>query len=108
LTTILFNNSFELISKNEGIAFISLYLSETESQLFHHGTTLGSSWTSPGKQLITILHSDDDPKPIKILPKFIKDLKLKSHSAEEFNMAMTSNNNFNNLKKTSPTSSTRL
>jgi hypothetical protein len=42
-----FSNSFETISKNDGIAFISLYPSETEIQLFHHGITLGGLWNSP-------------------------------------------------------------
>jgi hypothetical protein len=32
-----------LISKNNGIAFISLDPSETEIQLFHNGTTLGGT-----------------------------------------------------------------
>jgi hypothetical protein len=83
----LFIDSFDLLLKNDGIAFISLDPSETEIQLFHNGTTLGGTWTNPDKQIITILHSDDDPKPIQVLPKFIKDLKLKSHSAEEFGLA---------------------
>jgi hypothetical protein len=98
-TSILFNDSFELTSKNEGIAFILLDPSETEIQLFHHSTTLGGSLTDPDKQLIIILHLDEYPKPIQILPKFIKDLKLKSHSANEFNTATIDNDGFNSLKK---------
>jgi hypothetical protein len=94
----LFTESFDLISKNDGIAFISLDPSETESQLFHHGATLGGSWTNPDKQLITILHSNDDPKPIQILPKYIKDVKQKSHSPDEFAIGMSDKDAFSALR----------
>jgi len=33
------------ISKNPGIAFISLDASEEKIQLFHHVSVLGGSWT---------------------------------------------------------------
>jgi hypothetical protein len=62
---------------------------ETENQPFHHGTTLGGSWTNPDKQLITILCSSDDPKSIQLLPKHIKDVKQKSHSPDEFAIGMS-------------------
>ncbi len=94
----LFIDSFDLISKNDGIDFISLDPSESKIQLFHNGTTLGDTWTDPDKQIITIFHSDDDPKPIQVLPKFIKDLKLKSHSVEECGLALTDPDGFNSLK----------
>jgi hypothetical protein len=89
-----FSDSFELISKNDGVAFISLDPSETEIQLFHHGTTLGGSWTNPEKQFITILHSPEDSKPIQVLPKFIKGVKAKSHSIEELASSMTDRDSF--------------
>jgi hypothetical protein len=57
---------------------------QIEIQLFCHGITFSGSWMNPDKQLISILHSDEGPKPIQILPKFIKDDKLKPHSANEF------------------------
>jgi hypothetical protein len=44
-----FVDSFEIISKNEGISFLLLDPSETELQLFHHGTILGRSRTNPEK-----------------------------------------------------------
>jgi hypothetical protein len=93
-----FSESFESISKNDGMAFISLDPSETEIQLFHHGTILGGSWTCPDKHFITILHSDDESKPVQILPKYIKDIKHKSHSPDEFALGMSDSDAFRSLR----------
>jgi hypothetical protein len=41
-----------------------------------------------------MLHSDDKSKPIQILPKYIKDVKQKSHSPDEFALGMTDSNAF--------------
>jgi hypothetical protein len=71
-----FTESFETISKNDGISFLSLDSSESEMQIFHHGTMIGGSWSDPEKHLITILASGSDAEPIEILPKFIKDVKV--------------------------------
>jgi hypothetical protein len=93
-----FIDSFETISKNEGIAFISLGPSESELQLFHHGVVLGGSWANPEKQLVTILASDNDSKPVQILPKFIKDFKCKTNSPDEFITSQANTDDFSNLK----------
>jgi hypothetical protein len=93
-----FIDSFETISKNDGIVFISLDPSESELQLFHHGVILGGSWTYPEKQLVTIIASDNDSKPIQILPKFIKDFKCKTNSADDFIACLANAEKFANLK----------
>jgi hypothetical protein len=93
-----FIDSFETISKNDGISFLSLDPSESELQLFHHGVILGGSWTNPEKQLITILASDSNSKPVQILPKFVKDFKCKTNSSEEFIASLANADDFANLK----------
>jgi hypothetical protein len=93
-----FIDSFETISKNEGIAFLSLDPSESELQLFHHGVILGGSWANPERQLVTILSSDNDSKPVQILPKFVKDFKCKANSPGEFIACLANIKDFTNLK----------
>jgi len=93
-----FLESFEISSKNESISFISLDPSELEMQIFHHRTILGGSWSNPKKHLIAILASDSEAKPIQILPKFIKDLKLKTISPDEFISSLSSEEEFIALK----------
>jgi hypothetical protein len=78
--SISFLSSFEEISKNQGISFLSLDPTESQLQLFHHGVILGGSWSSPSKQLTSILGFESDAKPIQIVEKSIKDVKAKSHS----------------------------
>jgi hypothetical protein len=87
-----------MISKNDGIAFLSLDPSESELQLFHHGTTLGGSWTNSERQLVTILASDNEYKPVQLLPKFIKDFEYKINSSDEFITSLTSIDEFTNLE----------
>jgi hypothetical protein len=67
-------------------------------QLFHLGTLIGGSWSDPEKHLITILASEPNAKPIKILPKFIKDVKVKTHSVDEFIDTLSSEEEFMSLK----------
>jgi hypothetical protein len=61
-----FLDSFEIISKNDGISFHSLDPSKLEMQLFHHGTIIGGSWSNPEKHHIAILASDTNAKSIQI------------------------------------------
>jgi hypothetical protein len=81
-----------------GISFLSLDPSELEMQLFHHGTILGGSCSDPVKHLIAILASDSEAKLIQIPPKFIKDLKLKTNSTDEFFLSLSSEEEFVTLK----------
>jgi hypothetical protein len=62
-----FEQSFTEVSKNPGVSFISLDPSKLQIQLFHHGTILGGSWSSPSKQFITLLGTDIDAKPIQLI-----------------------------------------
>jgi hypothetical protein len=73
-----FSVSFKEISKNKGISFLSLDQSETQLKLFHSGTIIGGSWSSPSKILASVLGFDNSTKPILILEKSIKDVKQKS------------------------------
>jgi hypothetical protein len=88
-----FIDSFETISKNEGIAFLSLDPSD-----FHHGVILGGSWANPERQLVAILSSDNNSKPVQILPKFVKDFKCKANSPGEFIACLANIKDFTNLK----------
>jgi hypothetical protein len=54
-----FVSSFEEISKNPGVAFLSLDPLESYLQLFHHGAIIGGSWGSPSKIWVSILGFDD-------------------------------------------------
>jgi hypothetical protein len=98
-----FITSFNEISKNQGISFLSLDPSETQPQLFHHGTIIGGSWSSPSKHLVSILGFDNSAKPIQIVQKSIKDVKHKSFSAEEFAAGLDSHDKFENFKNPRPT-----
>jgi hypothetical protein len=95
---ITFQNSFEEISKNPGISFLSLDPSESTLQSFHHGTIIGGSWDSPREQLVSIVGFDVDAKPIQIIQKSIKDIKVKSHSYKEFANSIDNRTSFENLK----------
>jgi hypothetical protein len=90
--------SLETISKNDGISLLFLDPSESEMQLFHHGTLIGGSWSDPEKHLITILASESNAKPIKILPNFIKDVKVKTYSVDKFIDTLSSEEEFMSLK----------
>jgi hypothetical protein len=93
-----FIDSFITIPKNDGISFLSLDPSESKLQLFHDGIILGGSWTNPKKQLVTILASKNDSKPVQILPKFVKDFKHKSNSSNKFIASLGNTDDFTNLK----------
>jgi hypothetical protein len=66
--------------------------------LFHHGTIVGGSWDSPSKQLVSILKFDNDAKPIQLIQKSVKDVKVKSHSFEEFASSIENCASFENMK----------
>ncbi len=78
--SIAFLTSFEEISKNPGIYFLSLDPSE---------------WTL---QLVSILKFDNDAKPIQLIQKSVKDMKVKSHSFEEFASSIENCASFENMK----------
>ncbi len=67
-----FLTSFEEISKNPGISFLSLDPSKSQLQLFHHGTIIGGLWSSPTKHLVSVLALDQSAKPIQIVEKSIR------------------------------------
>jgi hypothetical protein len=93
-----FKDSFFEISKNQGVSFLSLDPSESQLQLFHHGLILGGSWSSPSRQLITLLGTEIESKPIQIVQKSIQDFKSKSFSTEDFALALEQDGTFASLK----------
>lgn len=93
-----FQTSFQEISKNKGISFLSLDPTESHMQLFHHGAIIGGSWTSPSTQLVSILGFDHDAKPIQIVLKSIKDVKAKANSYEDFATGLETIESFEKLK----------
>jgi len=78
-----FSQSFEEISKNEGIAFLILDPTESHLQILHHGHAFGGNWTNPSKKMVAILGTDSDAKPVQIVAKSIKNVKAKSYSFED-------------------------
>lgn len=78
-----FLSSVRDISKNPGIAFISLDASEEKIQLFHHVSVIGGSWTEETEKLVGILGTGQEVTPIQIMPKSIKDIKGKSYSFDQ-------------------------
>ncbi len=93
-----FSKSFEEISKNPGISFISLDPTETKLQLFHHPTVVGGSWNNPNKKLIAVIGHDLEAKPVQIVLKSIKDGKGKSHSLHEFSLGCGNLDDFKKLR----------
>jgi hypothetical protein len=55
------------IQKNQVIAFLSLDPLETQLQLFHHGSIIGGTWTSPSHLVVAFLGVDHTAKPIQIV-----------------------------------------
>jgi hypothetical protein len=53
-----FSESFEAISKNQSISFLSLDPTETKLEIFHHPVVLSGSWNNPDKKLIALLGHD--------------------------------------------------
>ena len=68
-----FEVTFEIVSKNPGIAFISFKPTESSIQMFHHCHVTGGSWASPTKAYISILGVDDLARPIQIITKETND-----------------------------------
>jgi hypothetical protein len=93
-----FEQSFSEISKNPGVSFLSQDPSELQLQLFHHGLILGGSWSSPSKQLIILLGTEIESKPVQIVQKSIQDIKSKSVSAEDFTTSLEQDGTFASLK----------
>jgi hypothetical protein len=93
-----FLKSFDEISKNDGIAFLSLDPSETQLQLFHHSSVLGGTWTCPTYRLVAVLGFDHSACPIQIAQKSVKDIKTKSHTMTEFATALETSELFENMK----------
>jgi hypothetical protein len=78
-----FEEVFEIVSKNQGIAFIALDPSESTIQLYHHCHVFGGSWDSPTKTFCAILGVDDSARPVQIVEKSDKQVKTKSISFDE-------------------------
>jgi hypothetical protein len=93
-----FIKSFYEISKNEGIAFLSLDPSETQLQLFHHSSVLGGSWTCSTYHLEAVLGFDNFANPIQIIQKSVKDIKTKSHAMSDFSTNLETSELFENMK----------
>ncbi len=73
-----FEDVFEIVSKNPGIFFIALDLSESSIRLFHHFQVFGGSWASPTKSFVGILGANDSTRPVQIISKSIKTIKTKT------------------------------
>jgi hypothetical protein len=74
------------ISKNPGIALLSMDASEEKLQLFHSVSIIGGSWTDNKVRLVGALGSADEIVPLQIMTNSIKEVKGKSHS---FNQLVT-------------------
>ncbi len=74
------------ISRNPGIALLSMDASEEKLQLFHSVSIIGGSWTDDKVRLVGALGSADKIVPIQIMTNSIKEIKGKSHS---FNQLVT-------------------
>jgi hypothetical protein len=72
-----FEDSFEEISKNNGISFISFDPSRTEIQLFHHNQIVGGNWENPNKIMASIRGFDNSARPVQIIMKSIKTVREK-------------------------------
>jgi hypothetical protein len=93
-----FENSFDDISENPGIGFLSLDPSGTKMQVFHHPTITRGSWTNLSKNLVAIIGFDHDAKPVKIIiKKSVNDIKGKSHSLHELSLGSDSVSDFEKL-----------
>jgi hypothetical protein len=73
-----FETAFKVVSKNPGISFISLDPTESSIQLFHHCHVIGGNWDSPNKSISGILGVGDAARPIQIITKSVKIIKMKS------------------------------
>jgi len=93
-----FPKAFEEISKNEGVAFLSLDPTETHLQILHHGLVLGGNWNSPSKKLVAILGHDSEAKPVQIVQKSIKSIKEKSFNLEELQDSLGDEESFKKLE----------
>jgi len=78
-----FETTFETVSKNPGITFISLDPTESSIQLLHHCHIIGGSWASPSKSLISVLGVDESARPIQLIPKSVKTVKKQTISFDE-------------------------
>jgi hypothetical protein len=67
-----FLSSFEEISKNPGVSFLSLDPSESQLQLFHNGTIIGGSWSSPMKPLVAVLGFNHTANPSRLFRSLSK------------------------------------
>jgi hypothetical protein len=94
-----FDVSFEEISKNQGISFISIDPMESFIQLFHHCHVIGGGWNNPAKTLVSILGLEKTAKPIQLILKSVKIIKAKTDSLEE----LMSGDTINDQTKTKST-----
>jgi hypothetical protein len=86
------------ISKNTGITFPSLDAIEEKLQLFHHTSVLGGSWTDNSEKVVALLGSGNEITPIQIVLKFIKEVRGKSFTFEQFTSKIYSNNPLDKAK----------
>jgi hypothetical protein len=92
-----FAKSFEAISKNDGIAFLTLHPTESHLQLLHHRNVLGGNWVNPTKKMVVILGLNDEAKPIQLVKKSVKNVKENSFSFEELAAIFDPRDETNNL-----------
>jgi hypothetical protein len=90
-----FSSSVLEISKNPGIAFISLDASEEKLQLFHHVAVIGGSWTMEKEMLVGVLGSSSNLVPIQIMSNSIKEIKGKSFTFDQIADRLKSKNSLN-------------
>jgi hypothetical protein len=93
-----FIKSFEEIARNDGVAFLILDPTETHLQLLHQGSVFGGNWNDPDKQAIAILGTNDNAKPVQIIQKSIKNIKVMSFTFEEIANSLVDQDSFIALK----------
>jgi hypothetical protein len=59
---------------------------------------IGGSWSLPSKQLITLLGTEIESKPVQIVQKSIQDIKPKSFSTKDFATSLEQDGTFASLK----------
>jgi hypothetical protein len=68
---------FTDFSRNPGIGFLSLDVSEEKLQLFQHPTILGGSWMNEELKLVALIGLSNKATLIQIVPKSLKEVKVK-------------------------------
>jgi hypothetical protein len=94
---------FTGFSRNPGIGFLSLDASEENLQLFYHPTILGDSWMNEELKLVALIGLSNKATPIQIVPKSLKEVKVKGPTPQEIITSLSTTQPFENIKGSSTT-----